>query len=528
MAPVKKKAPGNAENDRPKKRKTHRYCCVKDCHNNDGTPTVRLFRFPSQPWDKERRQRWVAAVRRVNTDGSQWTPNDGSRICSEHFVNNDKSNIASHPAYCPTLFPAVYNTISVIPQDKASRFDSSSQAAKASSSQDGQPQDKTQSSAVRLLMRYGPCRPLFWTISFFTLTVTNVSTLQGSQTDETGIYPGQFSVYVCTLQDGNGCTQITHPDVCDTGVQVKPSVSTRQSGGDQKTGCFQGYRSVQHSPDALQDLCNITTAVFALLLSMLPKSSERSLDTPVPDKLLLFLMKLKLGLSYSSLAVLFSVHRTTASRHFRMVLATLSVATEKWIFRPPSSVILSMLPECFKANYPGCKMIIDCTEVRTEEPGTVAQQRALYSAYKSGYTLKFLVAVTPNGMICFRSKAYGGRCSDLHVTIDSGFLELVQEGDVILADKGFPGIKAGVEGSNAVLVMPPFFSGNGQYTRQEVQDTYNIAQVRVHVERMIQRIKNYNILNNRVPISLIPVMSDVFHMCCILANLQPAIIASQT
>ncbi|CAN7996140.1 unnamed protein product [Ixodes hexagonus] len=127
-----------------------------------------------------------------------------------------------------------------------------------------------------------------------------------------------------------------------------------------------------------------------------------------------------------------------------------------------------MLPECFKANYPGCKMITDCTEVRTEEPGTVAQQRALYSAYKSGYTLKFLVAVTPNGMICFCSKAYGGRCSDLHVTIDSGFLELVQEGDLILADKGFAGIKAGVEGSNAVLVMPPFFSGNGQYTRLEV------------------------------------------------------------
>ncbi|CAN7977164.1 unnamed protein product [Ixodes persulcatus] len=333
------------------------------------------------------------------------------------------------------------------------------------------------------------------------------------------ICKGQFSVYISTLQDGNGSTQITHPRV--------PSVSSRQSGPDRRTGCFQGYESVRHSPTSLEDLCSVTTAVFALLLSMLPVGSERSVDTSMANKLLLFLMKMKLGMSYSSLAVLFCIHRTTASRHFRTVLASLSAATEKLIFRPPSSIILSRLPECFKAHYPGCKMIIDCTEVRTEEPGTVAQQRALYSAYKSGYTLKFLVAVTPNGMICFHSKAYGGRCSDLHITVDSEFLNLVEPGDVILVDKGFPGIKAGVEGSSALLVMPPFFSGNGQFSCQEVEETYNIAQVRIHVERMIQRIKVYNILNTRVPISLIPVMSDVFHMCCILANLQPAIIASQ-
>ncbi|KAM7284337.1 hypothetical protein ISCGN_001431 [Ixodes scapularis] len=72
--------------------------------------------------------------------------------------------------------------------------------------------------------------------------------------------------------------------------------------------------------------------------------------------------------------------------------------------------------------------------------------------------------------------AYGGRCSDTHVTVDSGFLGVVQPGDVILADKGFPGIKAGLKDTDAVLVMPPFLSGNGQFSEQEVQDTYNIAQ----------------------------------------------------
>ncbi|XP_042148965.1 uncharacterized protein LOC115330669 [Ixodes scapularis] len=127
MAPLKSKhadnEPSDGENRRTKtKRKTYRYCCVKNCHNNEGLRHVKLHRFPSQPWDKELRKKWISAVRRVNTDGSEWVPNSSSRICSEHFVNNAKSNIAAHPTYLPTLFPAVYKS-SVIPQDQASRFD---------------------------------------------------------------------------------------------------------------------------------------------------------------------------------------------------------------------------------------------------------------------------------------------------------------------------------------------------------------------------------------------------------------------
>lgn len=53
--------------------------------------------------------------------------------------------------------------------------------------------------------------------------------------------------------------------------------------------------------------------------------------------------------------------------------------------------------------------------------------------------MKFLVGVTPGAMICFHSDEYGGRVSDTHITVDSGFLDVVEAGDKILADKGFPG-----------------------------------------------------------------------------------------
>ncbi|XP_077513160.1 uncharacterized protein LOC144124406 [Amblyomma americanum] len=345
---------------------------------------------------------------------------------------------------------------------------------------------------------------------------------QETQTDHEGAGSGSFSVLICCAQGCDVSTQIAHRETRDCEVQHKPAVTSTFSGPDHRTSYFAGYDSIEKSSGALEDLCIVNSVVFALLLSMLSISRERKCDVSKENRLLIFLMKLKLGISYSSLASFFTINETSASRHFKSVLKTHVFATKQWFFRPPTRVIQATMPTCFKAHYPGCTMIIDCTEVRTERPPTIQQQRALYSTYKGGYTLKFLVGILPSGAICFHSNAYGGRMSDTHITVDSGFLDLLEAGDLILADKGFPGIRTVLGTRNAVLVMPPFLQGP-QFTAQEVRDTYNVAQVRIHVDRMIQRIKMH-ILNNRVPVELIPLMTDVFHMCCVLANLQPPLI----
>lgn len=476
-------------------------------------------------------------------------------MCSKHFVNGEKSTIQNHPGYLPTIFPKVYKKRSTSPTAQVARFkrwkqrhSMSSPAASATAAAAGS------SVATALAAVPGPASAnsseaveasgtnCFATVDASTdldqscegnsglqllsavaaeLHVAATST--GTQTEDVQVSDKTFSVFLCLVNDMGASTQVTHVDSRDSSVQHKPEVSSRHCGPDHRTSYFSGFDSVAKSANALQDLCNVSTTVFALLLSMLPLSTGRKCDVTRENKLLLFLMKVKLGITYSSLAVLFCVSETSASRHFKSVLRTIAVATAKWIFRPPLSVIEATMPDSFRVHYPGCTMIIDCTEVRTEQPATVQQERVLYSHYKGAYTLKFLVGITPGGVICFCSKAYGGRLSDAHVTVDSGFLDLVRAGDTILADKGFPGIQTVLGNQNAVLVMPPFLHGS-QFTPEEVQDTYNIAQVRIHIERMIQRIKIYNILNNKVPTELIPCMADVFHVCCVLANLQPPII----
>lgn len=95
----------------------------------------------------------------------------------------------------------------------------------------------------------------------------------------------------------------------------------------------------------------------------------------------------------------------------------------------------------------------------------------------------------------------------------------------VMPSAGFPGIKAPVESKHGVMVFPPFAKGHLQFTNEEMEMTYQVAQVRIHVERVIQRVKVFNILNSGVPTELISCMTDIVRMCCVLVNLQPPIIA---
>ena len=47
------------------------------------------------------------------------------------------------------------------------------------------------------------------------------------------------------------------------------------------------------------------------------------------------------------------------------------------------------------------------------------------------------MGVTPQGVISFISKAWGGRVSDKYLTENSGLLRRRLPGDIVLADKGF-------------------------------------------------------------------------------------------
>lgn len=146
----------------------------------------------------------------------------------------------------------------------------------------------------------------------------------------------------------------------------------------------------------------------------------------------------------------------------------------------------------------------------------------MYSRYKSCYTIKILVGITPNVCICFLSKSYGGRSSDSYITNDSGFLKNLEIGDIVLAYKRFPGIKTLCDDHKSILIMPPILH-NGRFTEEEIINTYSVASVRIHIERLFATLKTYKILNN-IKIDFLPHIDDIIKMCCVLTNLQSPII----
>ena len=68
------------------------------------------------------------------------------------------------------------------------------------------------------------------------------------------------------------------------------------------------------------------------------------------------------------------------------------------------------------------------------------------------------------------------------------------------------------------LVIPPAAQGAEQMTKENVKTTKEIANLRIHVERAIQRLKTFRILKYTLPITLLPLIDDIAITCAALCN----------
>ena len=124
-----------------------------------------------------------------------------------------------------------------------------------------------------------------------------------------------------------------------------------------------------------------------------------------------------------------------------------------------------------------------------------------------------------------------GRVSDKHLTENSGLLDHLTPGDVIFADKGFD-VQESVALYCSTIKIPAFTKGKKQLGGIEVEPTRQIANVRIHVERVIGNIrKTYSILGATQPIDSVSfgngevTTSDkVVTSCCALVNLCDSVV----
>ena len=71
------------------------------------------------------------------------------------------------------------------------------------------------------------------------------------------------------------------------------------------------------------------------------------------------------------------------------------------------------------------------------------------------------------------------------------------------------------------LSVPPGARIKSQMTNSELRKTKQIANLGIHEERAINRIKSYKILKSVLPITVLHSCDEIIRTCATLCNLKP-------
>ena len=258
-----------------------------------------------------------------------------------------------------------------------------------------------------------------------------------------------------------------------------------------------------------------------------PKSasvSKRGRPRSLSDmnELFLTLTRLRLDLLEEDLHFRFEMPQTTVSEIFITWTDRLHYCLSSFDQIPGlEEGLRNLLPECFKGEFEDIDLIIDCTEVFIEKPSDPIAQSATWSEYKEHNTGKILIGLSPVGFPRFVSDAFPGSISDDDITQASGILSLARQNKRWLADKGWQsdGDKFGL-----TIETPDRLEGKLQFSEPEDIRNRKISRLRIHVERLIRRIKVYRILKSVIPLRYANLASKIFRVCGLLTAFLPPLI----
>lgn len=244
--------------------------------------------------------------------------------------------------------------------------------------------------------------------------------------------------------------------------------------------------------------------------------------------LIVTLFKIKQNDSVERISDQLELSRTKLATMILTGIEILGNFFQNLIFTPHAKEIKKNLPLIFKIRYSNVQMIIDCFEIQITKPSDPLKQAQTWSQYKNCNTVKYLIGCTPNGLVSFISQGYGGRISDKALVENSNLLDILQPNAVVMADRGFKEIEPLLNSHGIKLLRPPsVYSGIKQSLAETLQSKV-IASLRVHVERVIRRIREFSLLKQHsvVNYKYVPYLDEVVVIACGLINLQGEIIKS--
>ncbi|WAQ95786.1 hypothetical protein MAR_028476 [Mya arenaria] len=424
---------------------------------------------------KKRRLKWLLAIGRRSLNDSRhvklWEPSAHDRLCSMHFVEGTPSKDPYHQDYIPSVFS--FATTAKQPEqtpvraDRFKRLQRRRLVLTPNDKENCQPANDLDEIAEPLLL-LGHNLP---------------------QSCDQGTDPEPDPIRAELDKLNADYTSLQKDD-----QRIKKTNFTYKNLSNREVSTLTGLQSM---------------AMFTWLLATVSDVIKPVGKLCRGNVLLMVLMKLRLNITNNDLAMRFQTCLTQVSRVLTQSLPNIAKRI-KFLLQWPS----------FKKNYKKCRVIIDCSEIFIQRPTNLDARASTWSNYKSHNTLKFLIDITPYGSVSFQSKCWGGRVSDKEITTRSGFYELLEVGDLVLADRGFL-IADELAAHGATLAIPPFAKGKSQFSQREVECARILSKSRIHVERAIERVKRFQILKNTLPISLIRHADSILTICAAFTNLLP-------
>lgn len=310
-------------------------------------------------------------------------------------------------------------------------------------------------------------------------------------------------------------------------LEIELDITSRELAKHQQQRSYQRahYSAANLSTDVVRMETGLPTKdVFQIVVNYVSRFQENinyyagwKVDTiTLEDQVFITLIKLKQNYTNLHLAQLFSCSVATIANIVLTFVHVLHSLLFKDITTIPSREKNKMCSPSSFSQYSSCRIIIDCTDMEIAAPKLMSQQCATYSSYRGMNSFKVIIGVAPNAVITYVSNLYPGSISDKQIVKESGLLNHLCTGDLILADKGF--LIQDIVPRGVSVNIPPFLS-NGKFTESEARATKAIARCRIHVERANARLKSFRILNF-IPSFLRCHADKLCQLCAALVNLQ--------
>ena len=224
------------------------------------------------------------------------------------------------------------------------------------------------------------------------------------------------------------------------------------------------------------------------------------------------------GINLRFMAFILRTSETTVQRIFNGWAIFLATVFNRLDLKPGHGFLLQKMPSIFVDTGHGMTdIIIDATEFKFQCATNFELNSLLFSNYKNTTTGKALIGIAAHGMGILFSDIYPGSISDTDITEKSGALQYVEEEHEIMSDRGFA--IQDLCAIKGVYLNRPKQKDLDQFKQSDIQQNFDIASTRIHVERFIGRVRDWSILNNVWPLTRMDLLSSTWQMLCHIVNI---------